>query len=204
MATALAPNGASAVTLPGTNLFRVSVAKYLQMCELGTLTESDKVELIDGILVKKMSRNAPHDSAISNLQLLLILLFQNRWIVRPQCALILPISVPEPDLAVVTGPAGRYARAHPRPADCELVVEVAESSLAYDRGLKLQAYARAALPEYWIVNLIDGIIEVYTDPRSRGRNPTYRARTDYAAGESVPVVLGGKLVGTLPVSEIIL
>jgi hypothetical protein len=58
------------------------------------------------------------------------------------------------------------------------------------------------VPEYWIVNLVDGIVEVYTKPRG-GRNPTYRTRTDYAAGESVPVVLGGKQVGTIPVSEII-
>jgi Uma2 family endonuclease len=204
MAVALAPNGTAPAALPGTNLFRVSVAKYLSMCELGTLTESDKVELIDGILVKKMSRNAPHDSAISRLQFLLFVLLQSSRVVRTQSALILPRSVPEPDLAVVAGPAARYAQAHPRAADCELVAEVSESSLAFDRSQKLQAYARAALPEYWIVNLIDGIVEVYTDPRNRGRNPTYRARTDYAAGESVPVVLGGKQVGTLPVSEIIL
>lgn len=203
MAVALAPNGTAPTTLPGTNLFRVSVAKYLRMCELGTLTESDKVELIDGILVKKLSRNAPHDSAISRLQLLLFLLFQDRWVIRPQCALILPHSVPEPDLTVVTGPLVRYDGVHPRARDCELVVEVSESSLAFDRGEKLQAYARAGLMEYWIVNLVDNVIEVYTDPRSRGRNPTYRARTDYAVGESVPVRLGGTQVGTLPVSEII-
>ena len=111
-------------------------------------------------------------------------------------------SEPEPDLAIVLGPDPRYDDNQPTPRDILLIVEVSDSSLEEDRGEKLQSYAAARIPCFWIVNLRAHIIEVYTSPRG-GRNPTYRSRFDYTAGMAVPVVVAGKTLGTIPASEIL-
>jgi Uma2 family endonuclease len=111
-------------------------------------------------------------------------------------------SVPEPDIAVAVGPEDLYDDAHPTFADMRLTVEVADSSLVEDRTMKLRIYARHRIPEYWIVNLVDRRVEVYTRPRA-GRVPAYRVRTDYGPGEKVPVVLGGDTLGGISVDDIL-
>ena len=111
-------------------------------------------------------------------------------------------SEPEPDLVIVLGPDTRYDDNQPTPRDILLIVEVSDSSLEEDRGEKLQSYAAARIPFYWVVNLRANVIEVYTLPRG-GRNPTYRSRIDYTAGMVVPVVVAGKTLGTIPASEIL-
>ena len=183
-------------------LLNLSVAKFDQLIRTGFFSESMKVELIEGIMVKQMSRIPPHDYAVTQLHGFSMLLVAGTRIVRNQCSLRLPRSVPEPDLVVVPGPASRYAKDRPRWTECELLVEVADTSLAFDQGRKLQMYARAQLPEYWIVNLVDRRVEVHTQPK-RGKKPTYQSRIDYTVGQSVPVVLGGKPLGIIPVSEIL-
>ena len=111
-------------------------------------------------------------------------------------------SEPEPDLAIVLGPDTRYDDNQPTPRDILLIVEVSDSSLEEDRGDKLQCYAAARIPCYWIINLRANIIEVYTLPRG-GRNPMYRSRVDFAAGMAVPVSIAGKTLGTIAVDEIL-
>jgi hypothetical protein len=83
-----------------------------------------------------------------------------------------------------------------------LVVEVAESSLDFDRRIKGPLYARNKIPAYWLVNLIDGRIEVYTDPKG-GRSAGYRRRRDYDLDQSVPLVLGNRVVAHLAVRELL-
>jgi Uma2 family endonuclease len=186
---------------PDLPLYRFSLEQYHQMIQAGVLREGERAELLEGWIVAKMTRNPPHDFALSRLDRLLRRLSDD-WVVRAQCALTLRLSEPEPDVAVVRGPDDRYRTRHPGPQDTALVIEVADASLDEDRGIKLRAYARARIGLYWIVNLPDARVEVYTDPRG-GRNPGYRQRQDYGAGDSIPLVLGGQDFGAIPVSELL-
>ena len=94
----------------------------------------------------------------------------------------------------------RYERYHPGPQDVALVVEVADASLDRDRSIKKQVYARAGIPVYWIVNLQERRIEVYTDPSGPVQVPDYRKHEDYAAGSQVPLTIDGREVGRIPVA----
>src|SRR5262249_13642314 len=122
--------------------------------------------------------------------------------VRIQCAITLTDSEPEPDVAVAEGEQRRYADRHPRARDLHLLCEVADSSLALDRTHKLRVYARARIPVYWIVNLQDNVIEVYTQPRG-GRTPTYLHRQDYSPDQDIPVIIGGREASRLAVRDLL-
>lgn len=121
------------------------------------------IELLAGQLVVAEPQGAYHASAISVAEYALRAILPPGWIVRTQMPVALDDeSAPEPDLIVARGVPADYRVSHPEhPA---LVVEVAESSLDFDRGQKGSLYARAAIEEYWIVNLIDRVLEVYRDP----------------------------------------
>lgn len=80
--------------------------------------------------------------------------------------------------------------------------EVSDATLELDRGLKLRIYASGLIPAYWIVNLVEARVEVYTQPRG-GKKPTYKTRTDYGPNDTVPVVIAGKQVGTIAVKEVL-
>ena len=125
--------------------------------------EREPLELIGGQLVIAEPQGAYHASAIDKVGYALRALVPTGWFVRDQRPVSLDDeSEPEPDLAVVPGRPGDYRESHP--AHPVLVVEVAESSLAFDRTRKGSLYARAAIQEYWIVNLVDRVLEVYRDP----------------------------------------
>ncbi len=196
------PTTTATAPAPGEVVHRFSVKVYDRMVRDGTLTDEDRVELLEGVVYDKMPHNAPHDSCLYRLHTrLLLALAPQGWVVRCQSEVTFPASVPEPDVAVVPGPEGLYDEVRPTAADLLLVVEVSDTTLSRDRGLKQRVYARSRVPVYWIVNLVDGVVEVYTDPRG-GRSPAYRTRTDYRPGDSVPVVVGKKTVGTVAVSEL--
>ena len=182
---------------------RFTVAEYHKLIQCGVLTEDDDLELIDGYLVHKMSRNPPHDYSILALNKRLLRLVPAGWEVRVQSALTLTASEPEPDFAVVRGTEADYRARHPAAADVGLVIEVADSSLDSDRADKLWIYAEAGVPVYWIVNLVDRRAEVYERPSGSGAAPGYGTRTDYPVGSTVPVTLGGAAVGAIPVGDLI-
>ncbi len=93
---------------------------------------------------------------------------------------------------------------HPGPADTALVIEVSASSLYYNRTDKARIYARASIPVYWVVNVIDKVIEVFTQPSGPCDSPAYSQRDEYPVGTAVPVVLDGNTVGAIPVAEIMI
>ena len=186
--------------MPASRLF--SVAEYHQLCELGILTEDDNLELLEGYLVHKMPRNPPHAGTLQRLLRHLLSMMPDGWEVRCQSAVTLIDSEPEPDLAVVRTDAGDYMQRHPAPEDIALVVEVADSTLAGDRADKCRIYARAGVPIYWIVNLVDGQIEVYSSPVG-GPTPGYRDRADRRIGDEVEVMLAGQRVGSVAVSAVL-
>ena len=136
-------------------------SEYERMVELGWF-EDERVELIYGVIVKMSPHGPEHDAPLSRLTELLVQGLIGRARVRVQSAFAASDgSEPEPDLAVV--PPGEYDDAHPSAA--WLIVEVAKSSLAKDRGPKARLYAESGVPEYWVVNLVDGLIEVHTEQR---------------------------------------
>jgi Uma2 family endonuclease len=136
--------------------------EYDKLVALGVF-QGERIELLDGRLVRMSPIGPPHSSAVDELTERCVRQLSGRARVRVQSPFAaLDVSEPEPDIAIV--PLGRYSEEHPRRA--ELIIEVAESSLAYDRGSKLRVYAECGVPEYWIVNLIDRCIEVYRKPGS--------------------------------------
>ena len=92
---------------------------------------------------------------------------------------------------------------HPYADDLVLLVEVAEATLSRDRNLKKQIYAPAGIPVYWIVNLVDKQIEVYSEPKTKGKSPTYLRRKEYGLTESIPILIAGKVIGEVSVASII-
>jgi Uma2 family endonuclease len=181
----------NAFPAPASSIARFTVDQYHRMIRSGVLAEDQAVELLDGWLITKMPKNPQHRIATHLVRETLEELIPPGWYVDSQEPVTLPSSEPEPDVVVVRGNTRDYVERHPWPKDVGFVVEVAESSLDQDQTLKLRLYAEAGIPIYWIVNLVDQGIEVYSDPDG----PTYRQRKWYSAEENVPVVLEGKRVG---------
>lgn len=151
-------------SLPVPGIRPLRRVEYDRLVELG-MFQDEKIELLRGVLVPMSPIGPPHSATIDRLNRLLVLAFEGRATVRCQNPFAaLDDSEPEPDFSVV--PLGDYYRAHPERA--ELVIEIAESSLSRDRGVKLHIYAENGVPEYWIVNLVNRRIEVHTDPASQG------------------------------------
>jgi len=137
--------------------------EFDRLVDLGVF-DGEPLELIGGQLIVAEPKGAYHSSAVSTAEYALRAALPTGWIVRTQ----LPVSIddesePEPDLVIVAGRPADYRHAHPeRPA---LAVEVADSSLHFDRHRKGSLYARAGLEDYWIINLVDRVLEIYRDPR---------------------------------------
>jgi Uma2 family endonuclease len=182
---------------------RFTVDEYHKLIEVGILTEDDNLELLDGYLVHKMSRNPPHDATIQKAMKRLFRALPPDWDLRIQSAVTLTASEPEPDLAVVRGDENRYLTHHPGPADIGLVIEVAEATLAGDRADKGRIYAQAGISCYWILNLVDGRVEVYTGPSGPTAAPGYAHREDLQVGADVALLLDGILATSIPVRDLL-
>lgn len=183
---------------------RFTLDEYHRLLDIGFFESGDPFELLNGVIVAKMGQNGPHASGTSRLLRRLARLLPDDWVLRAGNPISIPNSdsEPEPDFAVVAGPEDAYGSRHPLPRDVAFVVEVSDSSIGRDGGVKLGIYAAAKIPVYWILNVNERRVEVYTQPRG-GRNPTYRTRTDYGPEAAVPVVLAGKTLGTIPVAELL-
>ena len=149
---------------------RFTRAEYERLIDLGVFQPGEDIELIGGELMVAEPQGAPHYTAIRKTAKALEAAFGPGWDVRTEGPIGLDDeSEPEPDVAVVPGGPDDYARAHPsRPV---LTVEVAESSLALDRLRKGSLYARAGLADYWVLNLIDRVLEVYREPVPDSASP---------------------------------
>jgi Uma2 family endonuclease len=148
---------------PALPLWRLTRARYDRMVDAGILGEDDKVELLDGLLVAREPQGSRHPTAVMLVRAALEKAFGRRYHLREEKPVALDrMSEPEPDVVVVPGRIRDYGDAHPsKPV---LIVEVAESSLRLDRLRKGALYARAGIAEYWIVNLVDDVLEVYREP----------------------------------------
>jgi Uma2 family endonuclease len=147
---------------------RFSVDEYEQMIECGILTENARVELIRGEIIEKMAIGDPHAASVKRLNRMFGKTFGDRALISVQDPIRLIDSEPEPDLALLLPRDDFYLSGKPRAADILLLIEVSDSSLEYDRLIKLPMYAEAGILEFWIVNLDDDCLEVYRRPTSAG------------------------------------
>ncbi|HKM55870.1 MAG TPA: Uma2 family endonuclease [Isosphaeraceae bacterium] len=172
---------------------RLSVAQYEAMIENGILPESNRWELINGKLVEKMTKGGKHSASSERSWRAIHALLPAGWHVRIEKPVRIPRrrSEPEPDVSVARGSVDDY-EGHPGPSDVALVVEVAESSVAKDRRLA-RVYGGGGIPVYWLVNIPDRQLEVYTGG----------ACTILGATESVGVVIDGQVVGTIAVASLL-
>lgn len=163
---------------------RFSVAKYDEMIRQGILTENDRVELIRGEICEKMPIGPEHSASVKALIRAFIQKLGARATVGSQDPIVLADSEPEPDVSLAHPRADNYARAHPKVGEIFAVVEVADSSLEFDRDEKLPMYADGAIPECWIVNLIEHQIEVYRVPA----DGTYTSQFIARAGDEIELL----------------
>ena len=180
-----------------------SVDEYHKLGTAGVLSESDRVELIEGWIVPKMIHDPSHDGTIALVDEALRSRLPEGWHLRIQSTVTTSDSEPEPDLAIVRGAANRYLTMHPIPTDIALIVEVANTSLSSDRNNKVRVYGRAGILCYWIVNLIDRRVEVYSDPTGPDAAPTYRRREDFSMDAVVPLIVEHHRCEPIEVSRVL-
>ncbi len=184
-------------------LYRFTVDQYHAMITAGVVPEGNSLEFIHGLVVRKMPKNAAHCFASRRLGARLQAMIPPPWGHQAQDPITLTDSEPEPDHSVCLASVLEAARRHPRADEVALAAEVADSTLATDRAVKKALYASERIPVYWIVNLPERQIEVYTSPSGPGPTPDYSTRTDCRPGDEVPVVLMGVEVGRIPVSDLL-
>jgi len=156
---------------------RFTVDEYLQMVQVGILNEDDRVELLDGDIVKMSPPGPDHNAPMGILTRLLVLGVRSRAVVIPGPTIRLSRhSAPEPDFVLLRPDPRQYRDRHVEPGDVLLLIEISDSSLQRDRELKLRLYADARIPEYWIVDVQHERIEVYRDPSSSGYISVQRLR----------------------------
>ena len=189
--------------MPPMPVRQFTVDEYHRMIQTGILREGEPYELLEGWIVPKMTRNPPHDLALGLADDEIGSRLAAGWFRRVQSAVTTPDSEPEPDLAVVRGSRRDYADHHPGPRDMGLVIEVADATLQHDRVVKGRLYARGGVPTYWIINIPDRQVEVYTDPTGPDPAAHYRQRQDYRIGDSVPLILDGNQIGQIPVQNLL-
>ena len=146
-----------------------TVADYHRMAETGVLRPGARVELLDGQVVEMSPIGSRHAGCVNRLtRLLAHAVAETATLGIQNPAILDDFSEPQPDVAVMTYRADGYAARHPSPADVLLVIEVMVTSADFDRDVKVPLYARAGIPEVWLVDLESGTIEAYLDPRAEG------------------------------------
>lgn len=189
--------------IPNHPIWRMSVEQYHAMIQAGILTDDDPIELLEGWLVQKMSKNPRHRAVTLLARRALERLLGAGWYADSQEPITTMDSEPEPDIVVVRGDTTDYLDRHPGPEETALVVEIADATLRRDRGIKKRIYARAGIPVYWLVNLVEQTITLYGEPDPMANPPDYRRHKSYRRGEIVPVVIDGAAIGHVAVNKVI-
>jgi Uma2 family endonuclease len=180
-----------------------TVEQYEERILAGILTEDDPLELLDGWLVPKMPERPPHVLATELVRDALGKTLREGWHVNSQQPIRLSTSEPEPDAVVVRGNRRDYRDRLPGPEDVALVVEVAETSLEQDRTFKKAIYARAEIPVYWIIDLVERQVEVFHSPNAAGATIEYATHRVYGPDDELPLVVAGDELGRIAVRELL-
>ena len=164
---------------------RWTVDEYHRMIAAGILTANDRVELLDGYIIEMVPQEPPHASTTSSFGNDFVVLFAGKAWVRQQLPItIAPDSEPEPDIAVVKIDPRRYRDRHPIPEEVYLLVEVADSTLSYDRTRKTKIYAQAGIPEYWVIHVKQRQVLVFRDPQG----DRYQVEQVFGVGDAIAPV----------------
>ena len=191
-------------TTAGLHPYRLTIPEYLALGSAGTGLDHPRVELLDGIIVQKMTRYAPHVFTVLRVAAFLRQLMSADHLISEEKPVELsPRWLPEPDIAVLVGPDTRYEGALPAAQDVALIVEVSDSTYRTDRGIKWRKYAAARVPTYWIVNLSKRQVEVFQQPVGTGTNAAYNSIEVFGTDSSVPVVIADQEVGRLNVADLL-
>jgi len=188
---------------PAEPLWRMSLEQFHEMVQRGIITEDDPVEFLEGLLVAKMTISPAHRRATHRVQTALRSALPRSHYVGSPSPVTLSASEPEPDVVVVRGTDDDYRDRHPGPADVALVVEVSDSTLRRDRGFKKSIYAKAGIAVYWIVNLIDRRIEIYSEPSGVGETADYHVHQDIAEADHVPLVIDGRETARIAAGDLL-
>jgi Uma2 family endonuclease len=177
--------------------------EYRLASEAGIIRPEERLELLDGQIVKKVTHNPPHAVAYVLVTKWLVTIVGHDLHVRSQVPIALSaMSEPEPDVAVVSGEPRRYARSHPRPDQVELLVEISDTSLDRDRRVKAPLYAAAGIKELWILDLVSRKLEMHREPAPAG----YRVVTILAESESASPLFSPssfvRIADLLPTTEV--
>lgn len=183
--------------VPGTAQIRpFTVAEYHRLAATG-IFDGERLELLDGYLFRKGTVNPPHALSLVRVVKALQALLPATWELRNQLPITLATSEPLPDAAVARGPDHTYANRHPAPHELAFVVEVADSTLDTDRNIKGPLYSAAGIPIYWIVNVVQRQVEVYTLAAG-----SYGPPTVLLPGQLLPVVIAGVHHGDIAVADL--
>lgn len=189
---------------PGRVPYRLSVEQYEAMVASGEFKKEDRLELIEGSLVEKTTKGPNHSTGSEDCWRAIHAVLAAGWHVRIEKPIRIPDrdSEPEPDVSVARVKTADYRRRHPGPAEVGLVVEVADSSVEDDRAMAM-TYGGGGIPVYWLVNVRDGQLEVYTEPSGPSPPVGYRRCTVFHPGHDVPVVLDGREVARIAVADLL-
>jgi Uma2 family endonuclease len=186
---------------------RITVEEYHRMAEAGIFGPESRVELLEGVIVDKMTKKTPHVHATDLLDDLL-----HHFLPRGSdyfASMGNPVTIedrdgePEPDAMVLRGRLSDYAGRRRTPADAALVIEVSDTSYRYDRFDKWVTYAGARVPVYWILDLNRGRLEVHTEPSGQGETAYYAHTQIFGPDDQVALILDGREVASFGVRELL-
>jgi Uma2 family endonuclease len=182
---------------------RLTVDEFRRKAAMGELSQSKKFELLEGVVVAKARQTLKHETALENIQNIVGKLTPGGWHLRVQQPLNCGDSQPEPDIAIVKDALDMYVDRPPMPNMVSLVVEVADASLTLDRRVKGRVYARAGLSVYWLLNLVDSELEVYSRTSGPVPMPGYQEKRVYRAEDKLSLVVGLDDLGTVKVRDML-
>lgn len=163
----------------------IKTAEYDLMIKSGVFNEDDHIELLNGVIIEKMPKGTKHSSANDRAARVFYKTLDENVIIRNQNPIWLDeFSEPEPDIVLAMKNAGEYENSHPTPKDILLILEIADSTLAYDRNTKSLAYARAGIRQYILLNVQEKTLEDYREPGADG----YGSKQTYRTGQSFNLV----------------
>jgi len=193
----------SVAAIPNDLILRLSIEQYHAIIQAGILTDDDSVELLEGWLVFKMPKNPPHRVTTRLVRTALENILPRGWYVDSQEPITLSNSEPEPDIVVVRGDTRQYLDRHPGAEDIALIIEVSDTALQRDRTVKKRIYARAGISIYWIVNLVEEQVEVYSQPLVEVEQPDYSQRLDVGRSAVIPIIVEGIKMGAIAVDALL-
>lgn len=184
---------------------RITVEEYHRMVDAGVFGPEPKVELLEGVIVEKMSKNPPHNLACDLIQHLLARLMTPGYFHSMSTSMAIEDrdGEPEPDVMILRGQPRDYAGRRRTPADASVLIEASETSYDYDRKAKWVTYAAVRVPVYWIVDLNRRRLEVHTEPTGEGEAAVYSRTQVFGPDDEVALVLDGREVGRFFVREIL-